>query len=317
MKTPLFLVIGDPFLRAGKIKTLTADIEKQDGRSLAQQSFRVRETALADILSAARTLPFLAEAQILYIRDAQELKDPDLAVLSAYLENPAVYTCLILEVDDLPLNAELAKLAKSKGEVLRLKETELKTTAALFLQQKLNRAQKTITPGAKTRLLEMCGDAVTFLDTMLERLIQYAGEKHAIDEEMVSQFEEHWSSIEVYQLTKALLDQQPQNALKVFRELIEQHDADLISLIGLLHSKLRQLWQAKVLTESGLSEAVVLERCKVSPKAAVFFLKDLRKFSLKKIESALEGLYQIDQKAKSGLIDGLSGLEAWLLAYAA
>jgi len=41
----------------------------------------------------------------------------------------------------------------------------------------------------------------------------------------------------------------------------------------------------------------------------------LRKFPVRKLENALEALYQIDKKAKTGQMEGIAGVEAWLLQY--
>ena len=107
------------------------------------------------------------------------------------------------------------------------------------------------------------------------------------------------------------MDRDPARALKVFRDLMDFYEAELFSLVGILHWQLRQLWQAAMLLASGVSEREISSKLRMSPSR----LSALRRFPVEKLESAMEALYQIDRKSKSGQIEGISGLESWLLEY--
>ena len=312
MKTDLFLISGDPFLRAQKVKALTAEIEKTAGSPLARQTFDLEETPLETVLAAAKTLQFFSPGQVLYVQNAGDLKEPDVQVLAAYLEHPAPQTTIILEAEDLKRATDLQKLIKAKGQLILLAKEEARTTGTAFIQQKLAQYRKTMTPGARAKILAMCGDAVMFLDTMIERLVQFAGDQKEIDEDMVSRFEENWTEMDVFKLTNALVDRDPTRALTVFRDLVGFYEADLISLVGILHWQLRQLWQAAMLLAVGTSEREICSKLRMPPHR----LGALRRFPLERLEAAVEALYQIDKRSKTGQIEGVSGVEAWLLEYA-
>jgi DNA polymerase-3 subunit delta len=312
VKTDLYLISGDPFLRTQKAKALVAEFEKKAGCSLSHQTFDLDEIPLEAVLAAARTLPFFSPGQVFYIRSAGSLKEPDLALLAAYVDRPAPQTALILEADDLKGATELQKLVKAKGQLILLAKEEARGVGAAFIQQKLAPYRKTMAPGAKARVLAMSGDAVMFLDTMLERLVQFAGDRPEIDEDMVDRFEENWTQMDVFKLTNAFVDRDPARALKVFRDLTGFYEADFFSLVGILHWQLRQLWQAAMFLRSGVSEREICSRLRMPPSR----LAALRRFPLERLEAAVEALYQMDRKSKTGQVEGVSGLEAWLLEYA-
>jgi DNA polymerase III delta subunit len=46
-------------------------------------------------------------------------------------------------------------------------------------------------------------------------------------------------------------------------------------------------------------------------------LAALKRFPVERLEAAVEALYQIDRKSKTGQLEGISGLEAWILEYSA
>ena len=307
------LIIGDSFLRKNKIKFLIAEIEKDLGGEVDRQSFNLEETSLSKILESARTLPFLVNGQIFFIQKAESLNENDLSLLSLYLNHPSMGSYLIFETDNMNEKDELVALLRAKGKVWTFSSQEMKSASSRFISDKINQFAKKISPKAQARILEMCGDELVFLDTMLDRLIQYSGENQDITEDMVDLFEENWQEANVYQLTNAILMLDKNKALNVFRELVDFHRTDLVALIGLLHWQLKQLWQARVLMESGASEKIIIDRCRISKKRASFFLKDLKKFSLEKLELALESLYIIDKGFKTGRIEGDVSLEGWLL----
>lgn len=311
MKTSFFLLVGDPFLRSQKAKTLLAAVEQGASGPFERQKFDLGETPLDAVLTSARTMPFLSPGQVLEVRGAESLKEKERLMLAAYLGKPSPQTFLIFEADELKDKGEFLKLAKEKGQVFLLSKGESRSTGLAFLDQKLALHKKTMTPGAKAQLFAMCGDAVVFLDTMLERLSQFAGTREVIDETMVSAFEENWTAMDVFKLTNAFLDRDPVRVLKIFRDLMDLYEADLISIIGILHWQLRQLWQAAVLLEDGAPEREVCSKCRMPPQK----MKALRQFPIRKLEAALEALYQIDKKSKTGQMEGMAGVEAWLLQY--
>jgi DNA polymerase-3 subunit delta len=313
VKENLYLISGDPFLRSEKIKSITAVLEKSAGAPISRQTFDLEEHSLEEVLASARTLSFFAARQVLLVQNAALLKEADLGILAAYLEHPEPQTTLILEADELKGAAELQGLVKAKGQLISLAKTEVRGAAATFLQQKLAQYQKTMTPGAKARVLAMCGDAVMFLNTMIERLAQFADARKEIDEAMVLQFEENWTEMDVFKLTGALVDRDAARALKVFRDLVGIYEADTYSLVGILHWQLRQLWQAAVLLKSGVAEREICSKLKMPPAR----LSALKRFPLDRVEAAVEALYQFDKKSKTGQTDPVAGMESWLLQYAA
>ncbi len=315
MKSCFFLIVGDPFLRSQKVKSIVSDLEKKTEGSFDHQTYHLGETSLDAILSNARTLPFLASGQIFYIQVTEKLTQGEMELLERYTLKPDEKTFLIFEINSADGHSEFINLAKSKGQVVRLAKEETRSLAQNYLQQKLARFKKTITPEARQRILEMCGDAVVFLDTMIDRILQYSGETHLIDETMVCLFEENWREVNVFQLTNAILARDRVKARQMFHELLENSESDPQSLIGIIHWQLRQLWQGAVLRETGTSEMEILEKVKVPLFRKGPFMMAVNRYGVTKLEVALEALYQLDRKTKTGQSHPVSGIESWLMEF--
>jgi DNA polymerase-3 subunit delta len=177
----------------------------------------------------------------------------------------------------------------------------------------LGRSGKKFGPGAAERLEAMAADAPAFLDSVLEQLVTYAGEKPEITEEMVDTFREDFQSVNVFSLTEAIAAKQPGKALALLLKYMDDNDKDWVGLLGLLHWQIRRLWQVKVLGEQGVSEGEILRRAKVSPKQLPFLMRQVKRFTRDQLEQSLEGLFQLDWKIKSGRAEEQPALEAWVV----
>ncbi|MBI3313201.1 MAG: DNA polymerase III subunit delta [Candidatus Omnitrophica bacterium] len=308
----LTLFVGDPFLAEEKFQNSLGEIRKKIAGEIPVQTFRLFETPLESILTEARTLPFLAPAQIFRIKDAERLKKGDLEILGEYLTRPSQTTFIFFEAQTLEKKGGLADLIGSAGAVCYLDEDQKQASGLRLIQEKLKMFDKTITPAARQELMGRMGDTPVLLDSVLEQLIQYAGSEKEITEDMVESFAEKTQTPDGFQLINALAGQNKPEALRVLKELLAKNDEDVISLLGLLHWQLRRFWLGRTLLEEGTSENVLLKRCGIYPKQAPFFMRQIRRFSLKGLERAVEGLFQMDWKLKTGRTEGPAALEAWV-----
>lgn len=310
---PAILLAGDLFLIEERYKTLLKDFQSKIKGEIHTQSFKLTDTPLDSVLAEARTLPFLASFQVLRVQEAQSLKEKKQEPLANYLESPNANTVLILEAVELEKDSALAKLAGKKGQVFFLEDSEKKVAGAKLVREKLRRAGKTFAPGALERLEEQAGDAPAFIDSVIDQLILYMGDKTEITEDIVETFQENWKEPNIFTLTDAIVTRRRKEALVCLQQILEQGEKEIIPLIGMLHWQIRRFWQAKVLLEDGVSQNEIFKKCKIYPKQAPFFLRQLQALTRKKLEQALEGLFQLDWGLKTGRSEGAVDLEKWVV----
>lgn len=308
-----YLLIGDPFLAAQKSESLLQEIQKNLSGEVAVKNVDLAQTPLGSILTEARTLPFLASGQIFSLQNAQDLEEKSLAVFEQYLSNPPATSFFIFKAAGLEKDHPLAGLILKKGKVYVLDPVEKKSAGARLIREKLTRAGKAIAPSALRRLEEQMAEAPAFLDSLLDQLILYAGDQREIGEPIVEAFEEKWQSTNIFKLVDALASKKREEALVLFERIFQEDDYDWVSLIGLLHWQIRRLWQARVLLDEGASETVIGKKCRLSFKQSTFFMRQVRALSRHKLEEALEGLFQLDWRLKSGRAEERLGIETWIL----
>ncbi len=307
------MLIGDEFLCSQKIEEIVADFQKKLSSEVFPQSFDLSETALEDVLVLARTATFLSNGQIFLLKNSSNLKSQNLELLENYLKSPSDKTLLIFEADSVEAVKSLEKLVKSAGEVITFDKKDVQSIASAFIQRKLKKIGKTMSPNARGKIIAMCGEAVSFLDSMLERLIRFSGDFTQIDEEMVAKFEEDWAEIDVFKLGNAIIARDSNLAVKCFNILSNAGEAEPLAVIPRLHWQIRQLWQVAILSNKGVSDKEICSKLRIPP----FRLAQMKKISLKRAEAMLEDLYQLDIKLKTGRAgeNKEAALEKWILEY--
>lgn len=300
-------------MRRAEYEALIAKIQPSIQGESEVQSFDVTDTPLSQILSAARSLPFLVEGQILRVKQADRIKEEGLNELEAYLKNPFEKTFLIFEADKAEEKGRLSKLIIEHGTVIRPAAADRLKREVQFLRARLAEAKKTITPDAQKHVLDMCGESPMFLATMVDRLILFSGDQAQIDATMTAQFDENWSEVRIFDLSDAILAADSVRALEVLRKLFEMED-DVYSMLGFIHSQLRKLWQAKILAQEGLAASQIAVRLGMkSSYVSDKFFRGLQKFQLERLEASIDELHQLDWKGKTGRLATKPALEIWLM----
>jgi len=317
MEKVLTLFIGDPFLTDELLKERLTALEKDHPGGLFKQSFRLKETPLQEILGLARTLPFLVTLQVFRIADADLLKEDDLRALDLYVQAPGPRTHLYLQSQNTELKKNPLKTwaEKRKLEVVFFSEREKQGSVSRFIRDKLRSSGKKIASDAQKMLEEQAGGHPGLVDSMLNQLIRYAGDRAEISADMVALFEEKMTTVDIYQLVDAITSGRTPAALRLFNNYMEENDSELMAFIGLLHWQLRRYWLAACLLEQGVSESSILFRCGVREYQARNFMRQVRQLSRMRLEKAIEGLFQTDWALKTGKYpDERMAFENWLIA---
>lgn len=308
-----FLACGEPFLTEVYWNSLLSEAQSKKPQTVAQV-FHAGDCDLDGLLAQARSLPFLAESQLFRIKEAEKIKKVE--ALERYLKKPFEHTVLFFEAVTAAKDHPLVKLIQQKGEVRFFEVSqENRASGSAFIRQKLQNAKKKLGPGAAEKLEQMAEFSPSFLDSFLEKLIVYSENQNEITEEMVEVFHEKAQETDTFQLSNALLAGKTGLSLIVLKKLLSEDEKELIPLLGFLHWQLRRLWVARVLLDEGVPEGEILRRIKVYSKQAPFFIRQYKQFKKERLESALEGLFQLDWQVKTGQVDGALGLELWILDF--
>ena len=309
----LTLFLGDFYLRRKKIEALINQLIPKENRSFHLIRIDLKEVSTNDLILQARSFPMLGEKQVFWVEGLKEIRKDSVLLLENYFQNPAKWSYLIWEADQLEEGNSLLKLVARFGSRVDCAENERRSGIDL-IHRKLKSENRSITKEAWQLLEEKTGGNLTLLDSCIEKLMLYVDEKLPIDLVHATKLVDQFLIYDSFDLTEAISDKNPKKALQVFRFLYHLEGSS-IAVIGLLNWQLKRIWQAKAVYEEK-GEREVLRVIRISPYRLSGFLRQVERFRFEELERAIEKLFEIDWKSKTGAIETRIALESVIVELA-
>ena len=168
---PIYLLMGDEDYYIDMLSQFIADNAlKAEERDFNYDLLYGAETRANDIINVARQYPMMADRRVVLVREFQSLNDKD--TLAAYAKNPTLSTILILchKHGKYDTRRTLAQEIKRQGVVFeskRLYDNELPP----FVNNYMQRHQKTIEPAAAQMLCDHVGSDLSCLVAEMDKLL--------------------------------------------------------------------------------------------------------------------------------------------------
>lgn len=251
--------------------------------------------------------------------------------------------CLILTAETADKRKKMFKVFEKIGIVLHFAATRTeavsKETLKLEAQKLLSRYGKSLTPSAWAALGRKTGYQLWPSLNELQKLIDYAGERAAIDERDVDVVVGKTKEDSVFDLTNALSDKNAAAALSALKALLDQGEHPLM-ILTMISREIRFLLQASILLNSGriprinpnmdfawfqkniytAATQLIPEKSKKEdlllnkhPYVIYNALRNGGRFSHNDLITYLDDLLQIDRLLKSSTTDPQILLESFLL----
>ena len=308
-KPLIYLFTGDDFLRRNRIDSLLIELIPGSLRTTNLLRLYSDDLDWPSVLSQATTPSLMGGAQVFWIAQAEELKKSDFSPFETYCARRPHGSYFIFEADELSASHPLAKLVGRFGTHVHLGRKSGEEGLEPF-RNKLKRYGKTMTPDAWQIFEDRLGGSARLMDMALDQLILYS-EGSVIDEKMVLGLASEFLRYEPFDLTKALIQKDIAEALKIFHFFYDL-SGDMTAMVGMIHWQLKQIWQAKKILARGGSPDEIGRTLKIPPSRLSSFLSQAKRFDLGTVERLLETLWQIDWSAKTGACEESVAMEAFL-----
>ena len=198
---------------------------------------------LAAVMDELRTLPFLAPARVVMIRNADAFISKHRQKLEEYVANPCETSALVMIVSSFPGNTRLAKAVKKIGEVLNCKLPDSSS-----LQQWLTKASgkrgKKIDPQSADMLEQWIGRDLAAQNAEIEKLCLYIGDRETITPQDVQDVVTATAGPAAFALTNAITAGDTLGALRALEGALRIRGAEFQAL-GSIAWHLRRALQAQ------------------------------------------------------------------------
>jgi DNA polymerase III subunit delta len=266
-----------------------------DNEDFAYQVMRGDESSGAAIFDAARTLPMLAEQQLIIVRQADALTADDQAALLRYLEDPTPTTCLVLIASKIDKRLKLYSRASKLGfvhEASAITDREL----GGWLTTRARDYGLTISPQTAHVLGEATGTDTATIEDALERLSLYVGARKEVTAHDVETIVTTSRVHSIFELTDALGRRDAASALRTLANMLQNREAPL-RILATLATHMRRLLHAAELGDR-LQHFELASELGVPPFLARKVAEQARKFSVQELRRALQRLAATDLELK-------------------
>ena len=297
----IVLLGDDVYLREMARKQIVNAAIPEAMRDWAVARISARDAGWDEILGRAQMLPMLAPQQLLIVDDSEFVeklgeknRDEVLGALGRYLESPAPFTTLLIEVSALDRRQKFFKLLDEKAEIVTL-ELSGESAATLAVQMAKDLGAE-IDREAATLVAQSLNDEPARIRMEIEKLATYAAGK-TITTDDVRALVVAARRNTVWQLTEMLASGNRKAALAFLNNLLREGEQPA-GIIGALAWTYRKLIEARGMPPhtNGFQAARQLQ---MRPEAAEQALRQAHRYKREKLIDSLATLAEADSRVKS------------------
>lgn len=235
-------------------------------RDMVYAVFHADETAPAEIVLEAQTLPFLAERRVIVVRNAERYaamsggKGSSLAPLIAYLESPAETTLLLMVSARVDKRTKFYRLCNENGVIVecpQLDDAEL----ARWTRGEAQRYGKNIDRDAVAELVQRAGSRLSDVGNAIALVVNYVGDAGVVRKEDVITACADVAEESVWALTDAIAASNTEQALNALYQLtgLGKSPDEIMGLINwLIDSAYRAAPETKAALQSRFVQRKVM-----------------------------------------------------------
>lgn len=298
---PLYFFYGEEtFLIDKTLESLRKTLLDENLAFFNLTVFYGRESTSLDIINAAKTLPLQGDYRLVIVKEADLLRSPwkDFA---SYFARPVLSTCLVFCGEKLPLKAALLAAFKMQGIPVRFYhpyDRDLPGWIRNFSRE-LNKKMS----GEAVALLqaELSNDLQTIFNE-IKKIAAYAGERPVIERDDVKEVIAPSRGTSIFTLTDCIAGKDAEGALRSLKHLLEEGEHPL-KILTMITRQIRLLARAREMVENGAVQGDVGRALGIRDFYLGAFIKQVRAFSLSRVESDFSLLFHADWRLKSSRVD--------------
>jgi DNA polymerase-3 subunit delta len=251
----------------------------------------------ARAISAARTLPMMADKRLVLIRHFDAMTPTEQNVLAAYLDDPAESGCLVMTADKLDGRSKLGKSAKKKGVLIDAKPLRGRELRE-FIRAEASAREHGIVPQAVETLLDAVGDDLCAIDDAMERLSLFVGAGQRIDADAVMQCVTRIRVESIWSLVDAIGLKDRRKGIAAAQSLLDDREPPL-RLLSMVARQLRIVARMREALSEGLRPQEAAKRAGAPPFKAADLTESARRFTATSLGDAFALIAETDRALKS------------------
>lgn len=303
-----YLIEGNDYISVNN--KISEIIKKNDFSNASISKYDLSEGLLDDALEDLNTYGLFSDKKIVIINNFDKM-DPllnNIEELLKYVENSSSLNLLFVVSDKYDDRKKIIKDLKKKMEFIKISTDSVEFTKSCLEGYKIENGVINLlvnnTLGDVTRLYNECNKLKTY--KINDKYIS----KDDVEE---LSFKKLGDSTEItFQFSRALAEKDKKSALILYQELLN-YKIEPLSIIGLLASQFRIMYQVKSLEEKNMRNDEIASSLKEKPYRITKTRELTRYYSKKEILDLMIKLEDIDLKIKTTSVDANTLVQLFIL----
>lgn len=242
--SPVYLFLGaGELLKDEAWHRLLDQVVPAKARQLNGERLLAKEHPASEILARLSALPMFGTRRLLMVQSIEAWPKDQLKAVASYLEHPLPSACLVLSSTRKKGLEKLQEGAEARGGLVEFHAPN-EREAPRWLQMRARMLHKLLSPQAAACLVEQLGTDLFRLQSELDKLAVYVGEREKIELEDIKKTVSFQRSFTVFELLRQVSQGQTRQAVSSLNNLLLSGESPL-GILALLARQIRLLWQAK------------------------------------------------------------------------
>jgi DNA polymerase-3 subunit delta len=294
---PTYAFVGSERLLVERaVDAIRAAVDDMGAPGFNVEVFDGRGLDAARVISAARTLPMMADRRFVLVRHAEAMTPTEQNELAAYFADPSESTCLVLIADKLDGRGKLAKAAKKTGALIDAKPLRGRELRE-FIRSEATAREHAIEPRAVEALLDAVGDDLSAIDDALERLSLFVGAGQRIDADAVARCVTRIRVESIWSLVDAIGLKDRRKGIAAAQSLLDDREPPL-RLLAMVARQLRIVARMREALSEGLRPQDAAKRAGAPPFKAADLTESARHFTADSLGDAFALIAETDRALK-------------------
>ncbi|MBW2063832.1 MAG: DNA polymerase III subunit delta [Deltaproteobacteria bacterium] len=300
-RAPLYLFYGPgEFMLEKVIDRVKGELVPESARALNLETLYGDEIGPSDVISHARSFPFLAQKRLIILRRTESYSTKELELFLPYLESPSESTCLIFVSAKADFKKSFYKKIRDMGLAVYF-EAVREGQVLSWIKRLARELDLKIDGQACSYLQQVVGSDLQDIYAELEKLkIRYGNKTVGLDE--AKDLVIHSRAYTIFELMNMVSEKNTGGSLRILKRFLEEGDkrGAPLQAIGMLNRQLRLLWMAKGIAAKGGKTKDIAKKLGLMTFSAGMFARQCRLWSPEELEQALRLLHEADGLIKSG-----------------
>jgi len=294
---PVYVLVGtEPLLIERVVDAVRKAVDSMGAPGFNIEVFDGKGLDAARVISAARTLPMMADMRLVLLRHVDAMTPTEQTNLSEYLDDPSDSTCFLLTATKLDGRAKLAKAAKKKGYLIDAKPLRGRELRE-FIGAEATAREHRIAPQAIEALLDAVGDDLAAIDDAMERLSLFVGAGQRIDADAVTTCVTRIRVESIWSLVDAIGLKDRRKGIAAAQSLLDDREPPL-RLLAMVSRQLRIVARMREALSEGLRPQDAAKRAGAPPFKAGDLTESARRFTAESLGEAFTLIAETDRALK-------------------